>query len=94
MDVHREEGVFPSVYPCSEFMNAAGIMQDFHTLITNAGLAHFLDDEPRQYAKLTMSIVQDFCFDWSSPNPVVRYKIYNIPAILPFGDFCAAIKVP
>jgi hypothetical protein len=24
--VHREEGVFPSIYPCSEFMCAAGIL--------------------------------------------------------------------
>jgi hypothetical protein len=27
-------------------MNAAGILQDFQTLISNAGLAHFIDDEP------------------------------------------------
>jgi hypothetical protein len=26
--VRREEGVFPSLYPCSEFMGAAGILQD------------------------------------------------------------------
>jgi hypothetical protein len=25
MRVHREEGVFPSIYPYSEFMRAAGI---------------------------------------------------------------------
>ena len=25
MKVHREDGVFPSIYPCSEFMSAAGI---------------------------------------------------------------------
>jgi hypothetical protein len=29
MRVHREEGVFPSIYPCSEFMRVAGILQDF-----------------------------------------------------------------
>ena len=29
MMVHCEEGVFPSLYPCSEFMRAAGILQDF-----------------------------------------------------------------
>jgi hypothetical protein len=46
MKVHREERVFPSIYPCSEFMNAAGILQDFQTLIFNAGLGHFIDDEP------------------------------------------------
>jgi hypothetical protein len=49
MRIHREERVFPSIYPCSEFMNAAGILQDFQTLISNAGLAHFIDDEPHQY---------------------------------------------
>jgi hypothetical protein len=57
MGVHREEGVFPSIYPCSEFMNAAGILQDFQTLISNAGLEYFINDEPHQYAKLTMSVV-------------------------------------
>ena len=94
MSVHREEGVFSSIYPCSEFMNAVGILKDFQTLISNAGLTQFVDGEPSQYAKLTMSVVQDFRFKWSSPNPMVHYKIYNIPVSLPFGDFCAAIKVP
>jgi hypothetical protein len=59
MRVHYEEKVFPSIYPCSEFMNAAGILQDFQTLISNAGLEHFIDDEPPQYVKITMSVVQD-----------------------------------
>ena len=57
MRVHREERVFPSLYPCSEFMNAAGILQDFQTLVSNAGLEHFINGEPPQYAKLTMSVV-------------------------------------
>ena len=41
-----------------------------------------------------MSVVQDFEFHWSQPNPMVRYKIYNKTINLPFDDFCAAIKVP
>ena len=57
MEVHREEGVFPSVYPCTEFMSAAGILQDFQTLISDAGLMRFVEGEPSQYAKLTMSVV-------------------------------------
>jgi hypothetical protein len=56
-------------------MNAAGILQDFQTLISNAGLEYFVDGEPHQYAKLTMSVVQDFRFSWSSSNPMVHYKI-------------------
>ena len=43
MMVHREEGVFPSLYPCSEFMRAARILHDFQTLISNAGLERFVD---------------------------------------------------
>jgi hypothetical protein len=57
MRVHREERFFPSIYPCSEFMNAAGILQDFQTLISNVGLEHFIDDEPPKYVKLTMFVV-------------------------------------
>jgi hypothetical protein len=94
MRVHCEERVFPSIYPCSEFMNAAGILQDFQTLISNAGLEHFIDDEPPQYVKLTMSVVQDFRFSWSTSNPMVHYKIYNKSVDLPFDVFCVAIRVP
>ena len=57
MKVHREEEVFPSIYPCSEFMRTVGILQDFHTLVSNAGLERFLEDEPCQFVKLTMSVV-------------------------------------
>jgi hypothetical protein len=38
-------------------MRAAGILQDFQTLISNAGLEHFVDGEPYLYVKLTMSEV-------------------------------------
>ena len=94
MTVHCEEGVFPSLYPCSEFMRAAGILQDFQTSVSNAGLEDFIDGEPYQYAKLTMSVVQDFRCSLNLPNPVVHYKIYNMHVNLPFDDFCTAIRVP
>src|SRR3954462_7468745 len=57
MKVHREERVFPSIYPCHEFMRTAGILQDFQTMITNAGLEHIVEGEPLQYVKLTMVVV-------------------------------------
>jgi hypothetical protein len=41
-----------------------------------------------------MSVVEDFRFSWSLPNPMVHYKIYNKTVDLPFDVFCAAIKVP
>ena len=74
MRVHREEGVFPSYYPCTDFMKSAGIFQDVQNLISNAGLEDFVVGEPYQYAKLTMSVVQDFEFHW-----LIRLKrIYNL----------------
>src|SRR5215203_6513425 len=94
MRVHREEGVYPSYYPCTDFMRNAGILQDVQTLISNAGLESFTVGEPYQYAKLTVSVVQDFEFHRSQTNPMVRYKIYNKTINLPFSDFCAAIRVP
>ena len=57
MKVHCEKGVFPSIYPCHEFMRAAGILQDFQTLIVNVGLEHFVEGEPFQFVKLTMDFV-------------------------------------
>ena len=94
MRVRHEEGVFPSIYPCTEFMRSAGILQDFHTLVSNAGLEDFVRDEPDQYAKLNVSVVQDFSFSWVSSNPMVHYKIYNLDVNLSLDDFCVAIKVP
>ena len=60
MGIHREEGVYASVYPCNEFLNAAEMFHDFRTLVSNARLVNFISDEPYQYAKLTVSVVQDF----------------------------------
>ena len=94
MRVNREEGVYPSYYPCADFMRSAGIFEDVQSLISRVGLSDFVEGEPRQYAKLTMSFVQDFKFNWSRSNPTVQYKIYNKAVNLPFSDFCAAIRVP
>src|SRR3954451_13511982 len=94
MKVRCEESVFPSIYPCNEFMRDPGILEDFQTLLSNAGLENFVDDEQYQYAKLTMSVVQDFTCSFDSHNPMVHYKIYNVAVSLPVGIFCTAIRVP
>ena len=85
--VRREEGVYPAVYPCSQFMEFAGITQDFHSLLSNAGLDHFLEDLPYQYAILSMSVVQNFHCKLNSSNPTVHYTIYNKSVDLPFNIF-------
>jgi hypothetical protein len=67
MRVHREERVFPSIYSYSEFMRAAGILQDFQTLISNAGL------ETLPICKTNYVYGAYFRFSWSLPNPMVHY---------------------
>src|SRR4051794_30071317 len=94
MKVHREESVFPSLYPCNEFMRDAGIFEVFRTLLSNSGSEYFVSDEPYQFVKLTMSVVQDFRCIFDSPNPMVHYKIYNKAVNLPLDVFCTAIRVP
>src|SRR3954467_7073798 len=94
MTIHREAGVYTSPYPCPQFMQAAGIWEDYRVLLSNAGLDNFLTDEPAQFAKLTMGVVQDFKCNLFSANPMVQYKIYNHTIDLPFANFCAAIRVP
>ena len=94
MEVNREDSMHSAVYPCQNFMTAAGILQDFNTLISNAGLENFTSGEPAQFVKLTMSVVQDFRFNYLSDNPTVYYKIYNIPMEVSLHEFCIAIKVP
>ena len=71
MRVNREEGVYPSYYPCADFMRSARIFEDVQSLISRAGLSDFVEGEPRQYVKLTMYFVQDFKFNWSRSNPTV-----------------------
>ena len=87
MKIPREESVFPAIYPCSQFMNLAGIAHDFHTFLSNAGLEHFVDDQPFQYAKLAMSVVQDFRCNLTSYNRTVHYNIYDRSVDLPFCCF-------
>ena len=94
MIIHREAGVYTSPYPCPQFMEVVGIWEDYQVLLSNPGLNDFLTDEPTQFAKLTMGVVQDFKCNLSSANPMVQYKIYNHTIYLPFDNFFAAIRVP
>ena len=71
MSIHRETGVYTSPYPCPRFMRPAGIWEDYQVLLSNAGLNDFLIDEPAQFAKLTMGVVQDFKCNFSSTKPMV-----------------------
>src|SRR4051795_3582858 len=87
MKIHRETGVYTSPYPCPQFMQAVGIWEDYQVLLSNGGLDNFLTDEPAQFAKLTMGVVQDFKCNLSSTNPMVQYKSIIILSTCPLLIF-------
>ena len=43
--IQWENEVHPSVYPCDDFLRAAGIFDYFYKLISNAGLENFVKIE-------------------------------------------------
>ena len=74
MEVELEEPVYPSIFSCKDFLRAAGILENFDELISDASLEHFVATELPQYAKLTMSFVQSFKFHNSRDNPTVSFQ--------------------
>ena len=77
--LEQEDKVHPTIYPCDDFLKAAGIYDDFYKLISNAGLGDFVANEQPQFKNLTRIFVQSFKFNNSSFNPSVEFKLYNKP---------------
>ena len=45
----RVAAVRPCEWPCDDFLRAAGIYDDFYSLVDNAGLTDFLHNQLEQY---------------------------------------------
>ena len=69
----RESDVRSSVYPCYEFLQAAGIRDEFTSLFTNASLTNIVLVEMPQYLKLTNIFVQSFNFIDDQYHPSVEF---------------------
>src|SRR3954453_20308964 len=52
-----------STFPCVTFMTDAGINEDFLTLVNNAGLTTYMNDQSNQYARLNKIFAESFTFD-------------------------------
>ena len=83
----------PCFHPCYDFMQSAGILDDFMTLVGKVGLTEYMQDERHQYVNLTKIFVESFSFNNSSFNPSVSFKIYNNTTKLPSSTFCSIIGV-
>ena len=79
IEVTQEAEVRPSVYPCYDFLRAAGICDDFISVVRDARLEDFMLNEKPQYLKLTNIFVQSFKFNGDKYNPSVGFMLYDQP---------------
>src|SRR3954447_23985509 len=82
-----------SAFPCTDFMVAAGIREDFLFLVNNAGLTTYLNDESNQYAMLTEIFVGSFDFKYGTYESTVSFRIYDRSIIIPLQEFCDILGV-
>src|SRR3954468_1701212 len=68
-DEGDEADAHPSAFPCQTFLRAAGILDDFMTLVQRAGLTSLMQDESMQYATLTKTFAESFSFTNSMFSP-------------------------
>src|SRR4051812_21295201 len=53
-----EGDAHPSTFPCFTFLQAAGILNDFLTLVRRVGINDYMQDESEQYAMLTKTFLE------------------------------------
>src|SRR3954447_23316897 len=62
-----------SAFPCTYFMAAAGIREDFLFLVNNSGLTSYMNDWSNQYAMLTKISVESFDFKYGTYESIVSF---------------------
>src|SRR4051812_35497452 len=86
-----EGDAHPSIFPCQTFLRAAGILNDFMTLIERAGLTSFMQDESAQYDVLTKTFVESLSFTNSLFKPSVSFKIYDRAHSMSLKKLCKSL---
>ena len=90
----RDDGVpNSSSFPCTDFLRAAGILEDFLFLVGRVGLTTYMEDESEQHIMLTKTFVESFSFNNSYFRPTVSFKIYDRPFTMTLVNFYAAIGI-
>ena len=89
-DLHPR--MLAEVPPCkwthTQFMEEAGILQEFTQYAANAGLTDFIADECEQHQILTNIFVQSFTFLSRNNPPEVRFDLYAETHQIPLTEFC------
>ena len=73
----REAQVRACEWPSEDFMDRAGIKEEFNAYVRNADLESFEADKCRQYHYLTNSFVRRFEFSSSRNSQTVLFDLYE-----------------
>src|SRR4051812_31164056 len=79
-------------FPCEDFMECAGIKEEFYTLCENAGLTRLVTSRVPQYETLTAVFVNSFRF--YSHNDAVMFRLYDELLTMPMNRFCEVLCLP
>jgi hypothetical protein len=83
----------PSTFPCTNFLSAAGILEDFLLLVDRVGLTTYMLDESDQYATLTKIFVESFKFTNSAFKSSIAFKIYDKSITMTLERFCSILGI-
>src|ERR1041384_7585499 len=79
-------------FPCDDFMENAGIKEEFYALCENAGLTRLVTSRVQQYETLTAVFVNIFRF--YSDNDTVVFRLYDRLLTMPMSKFCEVLGLP
>src|ERR1041385_5298059 len=79
-------------FPCEDFMEDAGIREEFYALCANAGLTWLVTSRVPQYETLTAIFVNSFRFYYD--NYTVVFRLYERLLTMPMSTFCEALGLP
>src|ERR1041384_2694652 len=79
-------------FPCDEFMESAGIKEEFYALCENAGLTWLVTSHVHQYETLTAVFVNSFRFYFD--NDTIVFRLYDQLLTMPMNRFCEVLGLP
>jgi len=89
----RDAPVWPCEWPSENFMDRAGIKEEFNAYLPNVDLVSFEADKYPQYHHLTSSFVRRFEFSSSRNSPTIMFDLYEKSCTMDLEDFTSACKL-
>jgi len=86
--------VRPCEWPSENFMDRAGIKEEFNAYLRNADLEDFEANKCPQYHDLTSSFVRRFEYSSSRNSPSIMFDLYDKSYTMDLEDFTLACKLP